>query len=78
MGDECNGQTEKNVPHPNKTGKIVNCRNVWFREFWSQHHKCDFIETNEATNTNLCTGDEELIEYDQEGLVPFVGEHLSL
>lgn len=21
---------------------IINCRNIWFREFWSQHNKCQF------------------------------------
>ncbi|KAH0545837.1 metabotropic glutamate receptor 7-like isoform X1 [Cotesia glomerata] len=79
VGNECNGQTEKNVPYPlgSKTGKMVNCRNVWFREFWSQHHKCHFIEQNSSssaakTGVKRCTGDEELVDYDQEGLVPFV------
>lgn len=74
MGNECNGQSEKNVPHPIKIGKMVNCRNVWFREFWSQYHKCTFANSNSSTiKERQCTGDEELTEYDQEGLVPFVG-----
>ncbi|KAF7989291.1 hypothetical protein HCN44_007965 [Aphidius gifuensis] len=73
MGNECNGQSEKNVPHPIKIGKMVNCRNVWFREFWSQYHKCTFANLNSSTiRERQCTGDEELTEYDQEGLVPFV------
>ncbi|XP_034939802.1 metabotropic glutamate receptor 8-like [Chelonus insularis] len=72
VGNECNGQSEKNIPHPNKPGKIVNCRNVWFREFWSQHHKCSFSTSNSSSAIKRCTGDEKLIDYDQEGLVPFV------
>lgn len=53
-------------------GKIVNCRNIWFREFWSQHHKCSF-NANLSAGMTRCTGTEELIDYEQEGLVPFVG-----
>ena len=73
MDNECDGQTEDNVPHKNLPGKIVNCRNIWFREFWSQHHKCSF-GTNSSIATTACTGEEELIDYEQEGLVPFVGK----
>ncbi|XP_018331514.1 metabotropic glutamate receptor 7-like isoform X1 [Agrilus planipennis] len=50
------------------TGTVINCRNSWFREFWSQHNKCSF----EADATNKCTGEEVLTDYEQEGLVPFV------
>ncbi|KAK2582491.1 hypothetical protein KPH14_004793 [Odynerus spinipes] len=71
MADECQGQMEKNVPHKSLPGKMVNCRNIWFREFWSQHHKCTF-STNASIETTRCTGTEELKDYEQEGLVPFV------
>ncbi|XP_015120349.1 metabotropic glutamate receptor 2 [Diachasma alloeum] len=72
VGDECGGQTERNVPHPKLPEKMVNCRNVWFREFWSQHHKCIFGGSAAQTGMKGCTGDEVMNEYDQEGLVPFV------
>ncbi|KAG7210717.1 hypothetical protein KM043_012217 [Ampulex compressa] len=71
MGDECEGQAESNVPHKSLPGKIVNCRNIWFREFWSQHHKCSF-GANASTGVTRCTGIEDLVDYEQEGLVPFV------
>ncbi|XP_067205710.1 metabotropic glutamate receptor 8-like isoform X2 [Linepithema humile] len=71
MGDECGGQTESNVPHKSLPGKIVNCRNIWFREFWSQHHKCTF-SVNASSEMKRCTGVEVLKDYEQEGLVPFV------
>jgi len=72
MGDECGGQTENNVPHKFLTDKMVNCRNIWFREFWSQHHKCTF-NVNASSDMARCTGEENLVDYEQEGLVPFVG-----
>ncbi|XP_011703241.1 PREDICTED: metabotropic glutamate receptor 8-like [Wasmannia auropunctata] len=71
MGDECGGQTESNVPHKSLTDVIVNCRNIWFREFWSQHHKCTF-SVNASSDMTRCTGEENLFDYEQEGLVPFV------
>ncbi|XP_024940332.1 metabotropic glutamate receptor 7 isoform X2 [Cephus cinctus] len=71
MGDECNGQAEKNVPHPQLPGKIINCRNTWFREFWSQHHKCSF-GPSVPPGMKRCTGEEDLLDYEEEGLVPFV------
>ncbi|XP_076681819.1 metabotropic glutamate receptor 8 isoform X2 [Andrena cerasifolii] len=71
VDDECDGQTESNVPHKKLPGKLVNCRNIWFREFWSQHHKCSF-NANLSAGMTRCTGTEELIDYEQEGLVPFV------
>ncbi|KAL6267343.1 hypothetical protein P5V15_000418, partial [Pogonomyrmex californicus] len=71
IGDECGGQTESNVPHKSLAGKIVNCRNIWFREFWSQHHKCTF-SVNASSDATRCTGLENLVDYEQEGLVPFV------
>ncbi|KAL0108286.1 hypothetical protein PUN28_015079 [Cardiocondyla obscurior] len=71
IGDECSGQTESNVPHKIQKEKIVNCRNIWFREFWSQHHKCTF-SANASSSVRRCTGEENLIDYEQEGLVPFV------
>ncbi|XP_060827422.1 metabotropic glutamate receptor 7-like isoform X2 [Bombus pascuorum] len=69
--NECDGQSESNVPHKKLPGKIVNCRNIWFREFWSQHHKCSF-NANLSAGVTPCTGNEKLIDYEQEGLVPFV------
>lgn len=77
MANECQGQSENNVPHKSLPGKIVNCRNIWFREFWSQHHKCTFSQ-NASTEMTRCTGTEELKDYEQEGLVPFVGKIISL
>ncbi|XP_076762369.1 metabotropic glutamate receptor 4 isoform X3 [Xylocopa sonorina] len=71
VDNECEGQTESNVPHKQLPGKIVNCRNIWFREFWSQHHKCSF-NANLSAGITRCTGTEKLIDYEQEGLVPFV------
>jgi len=49
-----------------------NCRNVWFKEFWTKHFNCTFREMTEG-NRKECTG-EEPISTEQEGLVPFVGE----
>ncbi|XP_059609665.1 metabotropic glutamate receptor 4 [Phlebotomus argentipes] len=49
-------------------GTIVNCRNLWFNEFWSQHHKCSFASNSQTP----CTGAEGVHGYEQEGLVPFV------
>lgn len=77
MANECRGQSENNVPHESLPGKIVNCRNIWFREFWSQHHKCTFNQ-NASIEMTRCTGTEELKDYEQEGLVPFVGKIISL
>lgn len=67
-------QTGVNQRHPNNPSLWINCRNIWFNEFWSQHHKCSFDE-NAA---NPCTGNEMLTNYEQEGLVPFVGKLLIL
>lgn len=69
--EECNDSSEANIPHANDSGLMVNCRNVWFREFWSQHHKCEF-----GGSENACTGNEVISDYEQEGLVPFVGKFL--
>ncbi|XP_046405665.1 metabotropic glutamate receptor 6 [Ischnura elegans] len=70
-GDGCDSNPGKNIR--TKHGE-VNCRNVWFREFWSQHHKCTFDVNVTAMGPHMkpCTGKEELYEYEQEGLVPFV------
>lgn len=47
----------------------MNCRNIWFNEFWEQRHKCKI----DWRNSSKCTGEEDLREgYEQEGLVPFV------
>ncbi|XP_076382238.1 metabotropic glutamate receptor 8 isoform X2 [Megalopta genalis] len=76
VDNECEGQTESNVPHKELPGKMVNCRNVWFREFWSQHHKCSF-SANLSEGIRRCNGSEELTNYEQEGLVPFVVDAVS-
>lgn len=75
MENECNG-TEQNVPHHTLKDKMVNCRNVWYREFWSQHHNCTF-NRNTSGGLKQCTGQEALRDYEQEGLVPFVGKFLT-
>lgn len=59
---------------------IVNCRNIWFREFWSQHNKCEFDKTTYGTAvdpkvSHHCDGTEK-IQFEQEGLVPFVGKYI--
>lgn len=63
-------QTGVNQRHPSDPSLWINCRNIWFNEFWSQHHKCSFEPGAEVP----CTGDEKLTNYEQEGLVPFVGK----
>lgn len=70
-GDGCNSSTEVNLPHPTKPNLVINCRNGWFREFWSQHNKCNF---DNNTKESKCTGEETISDYEQEGLVPFVGK----
>lgn len=64
-----------------KPGNNVNCRNLWFNEFWSQRHKCTFDGTVDGIvaaygidkNLTRCTGLEDArADYEQEGLVPFV------
>ncbi|XP_069990587.1 metabotropic glutamate receptor 7 [Penaeus vannamei] len=47
-----------------------NCRNVWFKEFWTQHFNCTFRERL-PPGRKACTGNET-ITHEQEGLVPFV------
>ena len=47
-----------------------NCRNVWFKEFWTRHFNCTFRE--EMEGRKICSG-EETLHTEQEGLVPFVG-----
>lgn len=66
----CNDSGGGNAPHPDDATLQINCRNVWFREFWSQHNKCGF----DGEAERQCTGDEAIQDYEQEGLVPFVGE----
>lgn len=68
-GDTCNSSWNTNLPHSSQ-GLVINCRNSWFREFWSQHNKCDF----NSNSTKKCTGKEKITDYEQEGLVPFVGK----
>lgn len=72
-----NNNNYKNKKFSENNQKIlVNCRNIWFNEFWSQRHKCTFDFTaTDAKRNNLtrCTGNEDLQNgYEQEGLVPFV------
>lgn len=69
-GEGCNASMEANIPHPSKPELVINCRNGWFREFWSQHNKCNF----DNSKNRKCTGEETISDYEQEGLVPFVGE----
>uniref|UniRef100_A0A336MJT1 CSON002162 protein n=1 Tax=Culicoides sonorensis TaxID=179676 RepID=A0A336MJT1_CULSO len=69
-------QQQQQQPHSFEDELIVNCRNIWFREFWSQHNKCEFDKTayGAKVNTktsNTCDGSEK-IQFEQEGLVPFV------
>ncbi|XP_069942586.1 metabotropic glutamate receptor 8-like [Cherax quadricarinatus] len=47
-----------------------NCRNVWFKEFWTQHFNCTFRNPL-PPGRRACTG-QETITHEQEGLVPFV------
>lgn len=72
-GDSCNATWNINRPH-SLPGLLINCRNSWFREFWSQHNKCEFNNNN---TTKKCTGMEKLTDYEQEGLVPFVGKRFK-
>uniref|UniRef100_T1K821 G-protein coupled receptors family 3 profile domain-containing protein n=1 Tax=Tetranychus urticae TaxID=32264 RepID=T1K821_TETUR len=60
---------------------LTNKRNPWFKPFWEQHFNCYFPETVNSPEAvvNLkpldrkkCTGNEVLVKYEQEGLVPFV------
>lgn len=65
-----------NRPHSQDPKLQINCRNIWFNEFWSQHHKCRFDGTPNEDRLPRCTGNETLTNYEQEGLVPFVGKHI--
>lgn len=64
--------------------KGINCRNPWFRQFWSHHFHCQFEDQKESEmppqlagqTLRKCTGEERLTRYEQEGLVPFVGEYV--
>lgn len=69
--EDCS-QMHSNIPHPADPKLQINCRNIWFNEFWSQHHKCSFEKGARVP----CTGNESLTNYEQEGLVPFVGMYL--
>ncbi|XP_064084977.1 metabotropic glutamate receptor 8-like isoform X2 [Macrobrachium nipponense] len=51
-------------------GGVRNCRNVWFKEFWTQHFNCTFRDPLPPGRRG-CTG-TETITHEQEGLVPFV------
>lgn len=83
-----------NDANPNDEKLQINCRNIWFNEFWSQHHRCTLpINGDSARNSSIkndvgtaggidrdagsmpaCTGNEIITNYEQEGLVPFVGK----
>ncbi|KAK5639566.1 hypothetical protein RI129_012058 [Pyrocoelia pectoralis] len=65
-GLSCNTSLGLNILHVT-SAKIINCRNSWFREFWSQHNNCTF-----DNSPKKCTGQEGITGYEQEGLVPFV------
>ncbi|XP_023336258.1 metabotropic glutamate receptor 6 isoform X2 [Eurytemora carolleeae] len=54
-----------------KRNKMVNCRNPWFREYWSKQHSCSFKDAENRGFSDLCTGLERKELYQQEGLVPF-------
>lgn len=69
--DECLRTRSINRDHPHNKKLQINCRNIWFNEFWSQHHKCSFEADDRLPR---CTGNETLTNYEQEGLVPFVGK----
>lgn len=69
--EDCS-QYHSNNPHPVDPKLQINCRNIWFNEFWSQHHKCSFEKGARVP----CTGNELSTNYEQEGLVPFVGKCL--
>lgn len=62
----------------NEGDKQINCRNIWFREFWKQHHKCVFTPEEDELVDNFCTGKESIHNYEEEGLVPFVGKLLKI
>ena len=62
--DDCVGGRPRR-PH-------INCRDIWFHEFWSQVFNCTFERTERGVRR--CSGNESLTKYKQEGLVPFVGE----
>ncbi|KAL3289431.1 hypothetical protein HHI36_022856 [Cryptolaemus montrouzieri] len=68
--DPCNSSSEINISHKKNSSLVVNCRNAWFREFWSQHNNCSFNNSG----SRRCKGNETIGEYEQEGLVPFVDD----
>ncbi|XP_065165928.1 metabotropic glutamate receptor 7 isoform X2 [Atheta coriaria] len=74
--DSCNYINSTLHKKKNGVGKRINCRNVWFREFWSQHNKCSFDPASNGDgsdgNQRKCIGTETISDYEQEGLVPFV------
>lgn len=63
-----------NIPYGESNKFRLNCRNIWFNEYWSQHHRCSLNRNDE----NACTGNETMGPYEQEGLVPFVGEYICV
>lgn len=73
----CNGRNRTLVNQWDAVNnKTVNCRNLWFNEFWQQHHKCYFENDPKAVRESRkpCTGLESIRDYEQEGLVPFAGK----
>ena len=62
-----------------RRSRFINCRNPWFRQFWTHHFSCRFMdqkpeELPQGKELEVCTGREALAKYEQEGLVPFVGK----
>ena len=78
FGSTSENQHSRNVP---RGERIFNCRNPWFRQFWEQHFKCRFnanaakAGSSAPVNASVpeCKGSDRLTIYEQEGLVPFVG-----
>ncbi|CAB4063751.1 GRM8 [Lepeophtheirus salmonis] len=76
--DECKTSSESSLtswfssPKETETNRLTNCRNPWFREFWSHHFRCSFPDQPRSPDRSVCTGNEKLSNHEQEGLVPFV------
>lgn len=70
-------------PYIGMRNPSINCRNPWFREFWSHHFNCRFADQpisempSSPIGLKLCTGNERVTKYEQEGLVPFVGKWIA-
>ena len=74
-GKVCGSKENVNVV---KGSRVINCRNPWFREFWTSHFKCRFSNANNTgQNSSVpdCKLNDRIVDYEQEGLVPFVGKY---